>query len=76
MGTETAEYEPTDENTDTVRALAEAYARIERVEETTDEYVNELETAKNAILAAQDRFFDAEVSRVREELSDGDCVDE
>jgi hypothetical protein len=36
----------------------------------------ELESAKNAISAAQDRLFDAEVNRVREKLTDGDAVDE
>jgi uncharacterized metal-binding protein YceD (DUF177 family) len=60
-----------DEPADTVRELAELYARIERIGETTEECAAELETAKNAISVAQDRLFDAEVDRVREELTDG-----
>jgi len=68
----TSEDGQTDEDDmDAVRDLAEAYARIERIEETIDECTAELETAKNAISVAQDRLFDAEVDRVREELSDG-----
>lgn len=77
MGTETTKTTTSkDEPTDAVHDLAEAYARIERVEETTDECADELETAKNAISVAQDRLFDAEVDRVREELTDGDSTDE
>ena len=36
----------------------------------------ELETVKNAISVAQNRLFDAEVDRVREELSDGGGLEE
>jgi hypothetical protein len=65
-----------DEPTDSVRALAEAYARIEYAEENTDECLDELGTAKNAISVAQDRLFDAKVDRVREELTAGDGLEE
>jgi hypothetical protein len=71
-GTESATSK--DEPAGTVRELAEVYARIERIGETTEECADELETAKNAISVAQDRLFDAEVDRVREELTDCDGV--
>jgi hypothetical protein len=59
-----------DEPTDAVRALAEAYARVEYVEKNTDDCADELETAKDAITVAQDRLFDAEVERAHQELPD------
>jgi multidrug resistance efflux pump len=63
----TSEGEPTD----AVCALAEAYARIEYVEENTDECVDELENAKNAISAAQAALFDTEVDRAHQKLTNG-----
>ena len=74
MGTETSEVPiskngQTDEDyDDAVRALAEAYARIEYVEENTDLCPDDLETAKTAIGKTHAVMFDAEVDRAYREL--------
>jgi hypothetical protein len=71
MGTDTSEVTTSkDEPTDAVHDLAEAYARIECVEETTDKCADELEAAKTAIGKAHSTLFDAEVDRAHRELSD------
>jgi|GEM_PF-3017823 len=67
----------TDEDYDNAfRALAEAYARIEYVEENTNLCPDELEAAKTAIGTAHATMFDAEVDRAHRELSDGVGADE
>jgi len=69
--------EPLDrEDTEPFRALAEAYARIEYVEEHTNEHDARLDDSKAAICEAQDAMFDAEVDRALQELTDSDGVAE
>ena len=82
MGTGTSEV-PTSKNgqtdkdyDDAVRALAEAYARIEYVEENTNLCGDDLEAAKTAIGRTHATLFDAEVDRAHRELTDGVGADE
>ena len=60
------------EQIDAARALAEAYVWIEYAEETVDEDIEHLETAKNSISELPITVSSDELERARRRLNEGD----